>query len=93
MRLKLLLANAYPQAEHDTDAMAKVAYFQKLLNRAVRWSRPVFPVTGNDLISKGIAPGPKLGDVLASLEKKWLDGNFNASKDDLLKTLASDHSL
>jgi len=90
MRLKMLLASKYPQAEHDNDAMAKIAYYQKLLQRALKWSRPVCPVSGSDLIAKGIAPGPKLGELLSSLEKKWVDGNFNASKDDLLKSLGSD---
>ena len=90
IRLKLLLAAVYPQTEHDPAAMEKTAYYQRLLSRAAKWVKPQFPVTGNDLIAKGIAPGPKLGEILIALERKWLDGNFNASKDDLLSTVASD---
>ena len=87
MRLKMLLAGIYPQAEHDADAMAKTAYYQRLLARAAKWVKPQFPVTGNDLIAKGIAPGPDLGAALSRLEKRWVEGNFNASKDDLLQSI------
>ena len=92
MRLKLLLAGTYPQAEHDADAMAKTAYYQKLLVRASKWVKPQFPVTGSDLIAIGMAPGPDLGAALSRLETRWVDGNFNASKDELLNAFQSDPS-
>ena len=43
-----------------------------------------FPITGNDLIAKGMKPGPELGKELSALRNKWKQSNFKATKDDLL---------
>ena len=34
--------------------------------------RPVFPVTGADLVARGISPGPRIGRALAASRKVWL---------------------
>jgi hypothetical protein len=44
-----------------------------------------FPVTGDDLIAKGMKPGPELGKELADLRNKWKQSGFTATKDELLK--------
>ena len=46
---------------------------------------PNFPVTGADLIAKGMNPGPEMGAKLGQLKQKWKDSNFKATKDELLK--------
>ena len=46
---------------------------------------PEFPVTGNDLIAKGMKRGPELGMKLNQLKTKWKQSNFTATKDELLK--------
>ena len=46
---------------------------------------PDFPVSGADLIAKGMKPGPDLGKKLAQLKQQWKAGNFTATRDDLLK--------
>jgi poly(A) polymerase len=33
---------------------------------------PVFPLTGRDLVARGVAPGPELGRLLAEARKAWL---------------------
>ena len=43
-----------------------------------------FPVTGDDLIAKGMKPGPELGKELADLRNKWKQSDFKATKKDLL---------
>jgi poly(A) polymerase len=48
------------------------------------WRRPVFPVTGADLIAAGMAPGPALGRVLERLETFWIESDFAAPKEKLL---------
>jgi poly(A) polymerase len=48
------------------------------------WPRPVFPVTGDDLLSAGIAAGPELGRTLKQLEAEWLGSDFTLGRDDLL---------
>ena len=46
---------------------------------------PDFPVTGADLIAKGMNPGPEMGAKLGQLKQKWKDSNFKSTKDELLK--------
>ena len=58
-----------------------------------RWSRlaslperapvPRFPLAGRDLLALGLPPGPKVGRMLAELEKHWIEGDFAASTDSL----------
>lgn len=45
---------------------------------------PTFPITGSDLIAKGIKPGPALGSELERLEKKWIASNFELDRAELL---------
>jgi poly(A) polymerase len=33
---------------------------------------PVFPLTGRDLVARGVAPGPELGRLLAEAREAWL---------------------
>ena len=47
--------------------------------------KPVFPVTGKDLISAGVKPGPEMGQILQKLEMKWKDDGYKMSKEELLK--------
>lgn len=43
-----------------------------------------FPVAAADLIGAGIEPGPKLGELLESLEKRWIASGFRMTRDALL---------
>jgi len=51
------------------------------------WQRPDFPLGGEDLLSAGLKPGPAMGDMLRELEDWWIEGDFAASKADLLEEL------
>jgi tRNA nucleotidyltransferase/poly(A) polymerase len=47
---------------------------------------PNFPVNGNDLLATGkYKPGPEMGAKIKSLKSIWIDSDFKATKDDLLK--------
>ena len=48
---------------------------------------PVFPLSGDDLVRKGMTPGPRLGAELDRLEKFWIDANFGPSREQLLRLL------
>lgn len=48
---------------------------------------PVFPVTGADLLSSGMAHGPEVGETLKRLEDQWLESRFRLSKEELLGRL------
>lgn len=58
-----------------------------MIKHIEQFKAPVFPVTGNDLISKGVKPGPQLGQTLKALRDKWKQSNFTASKDQLINNL------
>ncbi len=73
--------------------LSKLAELQgnkELSNYIKTFDAPVFPITGNDLISMGYKSGPELGKVLAKLKSAWKQSNFTANKDDLLQNLKED---
>ena len=51
------------------------------------WQRPVMPVTGADLLKRGVTEGPEIGDALRKLEAAWIDSDFTATHDELLAKL------
>ncbi len=75
-RLKLALAVARGKAEGDLAEMARTARVGKLLERTESWKKPVFPISGADALKAGLEPGPKVGEVLADLERRWVAENF-----------------
>ncbi|NWJ26801.1 CCA tRNA nucleotidyltransferase [Rhizobium sp. RM] len=75
-RLKLALASARADLSAGEAAMQKVARLSTLLARAEKFQKPNFPLRGADVMAAGIAAGPKVGEVLKSLEDKWIEVNF-----------------
>ncbi|PHR54671.1 MAG: hypothetical protein COA43_16315 [Robiginitomaculum sp.] len=51
------------------------------------WERPVFPVTGKDLVTAGVSTGPKMGKIMEALKTLWIRSGFTADKDRLLAAL------
>ncbi|HXV30900.1 MAG TPA: CCA tRNA nucleotidyltransferase [Sinorhizobium sp.] len=88
-RLKLSLASARRKSETDPAVLADTAAFQRLLARAEKWQRPVFPLSGADVMKAGVAPGPKVGALLAELENLWIERNFNLDRATLVTRLES----
>lgn len=70
----------------DNSDRALGGFIEKLEN----WERPEFPVTGKDLIARGHEPGEAMGDVLKSLENRWIESGFAMDRAALLKTLPGD---
>ena len=48
------------------------------------WMPSELPVKGADILAAGIAPGPKVGQVLAALEDWWVASDFAPTRNDLL---------
>ncbi|PTM92676.1 CCA tRNA nucleotidyltransferase [Mycoplana dimorpha] len=88
-RLKLALSAARAKAETDPPSMARSALCHRLLARAESWQKPDFPIAGGDVIAAGIPAGPKVGQILATLEAAWVDSNFNLDRQTLLGRLAA----
>jgi poly(A) polymerase len=64
--------------------------WKDLLALADRWPIPRFPLSGKDLLSYGLKPGPALGRELNRLEDWWIASDFAADKDSLLRKLDSE---
>lgn len=56
-------------------------YAPKALEIVQNWDIPSFPVTGKDLVNKGVQPGPELGKELERLENEWINGGFKILPD------------
>jgi poly(A) polymerase len=63
---------------------ASAASWRQIHEAAAGWQRPVFPITGDDLLTRGIPEGPPIGAGLRKLETYWIDSDFTLSRDDLL---------
>jgi poly(A) polymerase len=40
------------------------------------WTRPSFPLTGDDVIAAGVRPGERVGLVMREVEAWWIDADF-----------------
>jgi poly(A) polymerase len=60
--------------------VADDAAWSQLLTAADAWVKPVFPLVGADVLTLGIAPGPKVGELLATVEQWWVAGDFRANR-------------
>ena len=88
-RLRLDLAAARARAVNHTDELVKAGGYARLLAWLGRWTRPVFPLRGSDVIPLGARPGPQLGALLARLEAEWIESGFMLERDDLLARAAA----
>lgn len=87
MRLRLALSSARADVSGGEASMQKIARLSTLLARAERFQKPVFPLSGADVLAAGVAPGPKVGEILEQLEDKWVEGNFALEREGLLGRL------
>jgi poly(A) polymerase len=56
------------------------ARLQELSKLVESWPIPVFPLTGDDVTALGVAPGPRVGRLLAGVRRWWEDGDFVADR-------------
>ncbi|RWX78650.1 CCA tRNA nucleotidyltransferase [Neorhizobium lilium] len=80
MRLKLALVSARSADEGDPVAMRKSARLSTLLQRAENYRKPVFPMTGADVVAAGVPAGKRVGEVLKLLEDLWVERNFTLDR-------------
>lgn len=55
----------------------------ELLAAIDNWTRPVFPIKGDDVKNIGVKQGPQIGQILRNLEQRWIDDNFQTSDSQL----------
>jgi poly(A) polymerase len=54
--------------------------WRRRLSLPGRWQPPVFPVGGADVMALGVPAGPRVGDLLRTLEGWWIAGDFTADE-------------
>jgi poly(A) polymerase len=62
------------QGEMDPERLVE------LLDLAGGWVSPTFPLTGRDVVSLGIPPGPRTGRLLGAVHDWWAAGDFAADR-------------
>jgi len=67
--------------------LAKAVQWRALLALADGWSRPKFPLTGEEAMVAGAKPGPMVGQVLREVEAWWIDSDFIDDKLSLVERL------
>lgn len=60
------------------------------LEDAHRWTAPIFPVSGGELLAHGMEEGEALGRLLKRMEARWIDSGFKLSKSALIREFLSD---
>jgi poly(A) polymerase len=61
--------------------------WKTLYDAAGAYERPALPVTGDDMLARGVSEGPAIGDALRKLEAEWIDSDFKLKRDQLLAKL------
>ncbi len=72
--------------ELEQNHLESVGKLRRLMRAAERWQRPVFPLSGKDLVAAGLEPGPAVGKRLRELEERWIDSGFALDRDALLNS-------
>jgi poly(A) polymerase len=62
------------------EAGAKDQAWRRLATLPQRWTAPVFPLKAADIINRGIAAGPALGQALRRAEQIWIEADFPADR-------------
>ena len=63
---------------------------KETLKKINKYFVPKFPVTGNDLLKKGVKSGVKVGKILKKIEKKWIENNFEISEEEIKALVKKD---
>jgi hypothetical protein len=61
------VAEGEPRPVLSTEARETLARYRSGIESA-----PVFPLTGADLVRRGIPPGPEIGRILAEARQAWM---------------------
>ena len=70
-----------------SDRPAATTQWRALLPMIDSWPRPVFPLTGDEVLAAGVPPGPMVGKVLREVEAWWIDNDFTVDKLSLIERL------
>ena len=63
------------------------AGWRACIDFAMRWNPRRLPITGADVLQRGIPRGPAVGELLTAVEEWWIDGGFSADRQTCLDRL------
>ncbi|MBB3233462.1 CCA tRNA nucleotidyltransferase [Phyllobacterium endophyticum] len=86
-RLRLALVTARAGALNDDAAMRRAGYLSKLLDYLEIYEKPIFPISGGDIVAAGFKKGPEIGAVQRALEDEWIRSGFTLERDKLLNKI------
>ncbi|MES1199793.1 MAG: CCA tRNA nucleotidyltransferase, partial [Pseudomonadota bacterium] len=65
----------------------RLTQWRALIAMATSWARPKLPLTGEEVMAAGVAPGPKVGEVMREVETWWIDSDFTDDKLSIVERL------
>ncbi len=88
-QLRILLFSAGRQGARDalllaaanSGAVADDAAFEGADQFLAEAPTPELPVSGRDLVARGLAEGPRIGDVLRAFRRLWIEAGFPVDPD------------
>ncbi|WP_143242209.1 CCA tRNA nucleotidyltransferase [Bartonella doshiae] len=86
-QLSLSVATAYFNTLEGGGTSQKAEDYIRLYHFAQKWKIPTFPISGKDLLEKGLAKGVLLGQKLKELEMIWVESGFIIDRNALLENI------
>ncbi|WP_343358253.1 CCA tRNA nucleotidyltransferase [Bartonella schoenbuchensis] len=86
-QLSLSLASVCTGILDEDEILEKAEYYLQLYHLAQQWQIPTFPISGRDLMKKGLTQGALLGQKLKELEKIWVKSGFLMDRNELLEKI------
>lgn len=75
------------QLQKHVDQLLLYRGLEGIAEELSTWPVPQFPVSGNDLKSVGVKPGPLFGKILHELKELWLGSYYTLGKAELLEKI------
>ncbi|MDE0204056.1 MAG: CCA tRNA nucleotidyltransferase [Rhodospirillaceae bacterium] len=69
------------------DEIESETAYRELQKIAVEWVPPEFPITGADVLARGVEEGPEVGRLLTAVEDWWVERDFAPDRAALLERL------
>ena len=69
------------------DEIESETAYRELQKIALEWVPPEFPITGADVLARGIPEGPEVGRLLKAVENWWIERDFAPDRAALLDRL------
>ncbi len=55
-------------------------HWKRLLDFNLGWQAPVCPFSGKDILARGVASGPQVGEILREFEAWWIANDFPSAR-------------